>query len=156
MMYRKENEGGRNVDISRKDITMLVISLAGEKGLSPVQLQKSLFLIAESATTDLPTDFYKFSPYNYGPFSPEIYDDTDELVREGLVVGIDSGLGWSRYAATAAGSSHSKGVKEKIKAEFSEYIRIVVEWVQSLDFAGLLRAIYAKYPQYRVNSIFQG
>ena len=144
------------MDISRRDIAMFVIASSGEKGLSPVQLQKSLFLVAESGSKDLPADFYKFSPYNYGPFSPEIYDDTDELTREGLVTGIDSGFGWSRYVASPAGLKRSEEFEEKAVAGLSEYIRNVVEWVQSLDFAGLLRAIYAKYPQYRVNSIFQG
>jgi len=144
------------VDISRRDITMLVIASSSEEGLSPVQLQKSLFVVAESGSGNLPTDFYQFSPYNYGPFSPEIYDDTDDLAREGLVIGIDSGFGWSRYVASPAGLKYSKEVEEMAVAGLSEYIRNVVEWVQSLDFAGLLRAIYAKYPQYRVNSIFQG
>ena len=36
------------------------------------------------------------------------------------------------------------------------YIRAVVQWSQSLSFSNLLRAIYAHYPAYRVNSVFQG
>jgi uncharacterized protein YwgA len=144
------------VDISRREIAMLVVASSGKEGLSPVQLQKSLFLVAEYGSGNLPADFYQFSPYNYGPFSAEIYDDTDELTREGLVIGIDSGFGWSRYVASPAGMKRSEEVKEKMVTVLCDYISNVVEWVQSLDFAGLLRAIYAKYPQYRVNSIFQG
>ncbi len=144
------------MDVRRKDIAMLVITSSEKEGLSPVQLQKSLFLVAKSGGADLPPDFYKFSPYNYGPFCPEIYDDTDELVEEGLVVGIESGFGWSRYVASPTGSSRAKQVEEGVDSRLGEYIHGVVRWVQSLDFAALLRAIYAKYPEYRVNSIFQG
>lgn len=142
--------------LKNRDITLLVIAAAGDTGLTPVQLMKSVFLIGQSGVPDLPSNFYSFFAYNYGPFNPDVYRDGEALANEGLVLEIkDASRSWSKYAITSAGLRYAENLKHQIASEFSDYIEAVVNWVKSLTFNQLLRAIYAKYPEMRENSVFQ-
>jgi uncharacterized protein YwgA len=139
------------------EVLLLVVASANDEGLSPLQLQKSLFLVGECGLSELPPDFYKFVPYNYGPFNPVIYSDADSLAEEGLLEYINvPGQRWSKYAATSAGLARVDEITGNFSDELRNYIRDVVGWVLSRTFSELLRAIYAKYPQFRSNSVFQG
>ncbi len=142
--------------MERKDIVLLVIESASDEGLSPLQLQKGLFIIGQSNLTGLPSNFYIFRPYNYGPFCEEIYQDTDTLVEEGMVFSIPiAGQSWSKYVITHKGQTRSEEIKKENNVGLVAYINDTVKWVSSLTFSELLRAIYAKYPAYSVNSVFQ-
>ena len=142
--------------MDKKDIVLLVIESASDEGLSPLQLQKSLFIIGQSQLAGLPSNFYAFRPYNYGPFCEEIYQDTDVLVEEGMVFNVPvAGQSWSKYAITPKGQTKSKEIKKENNIGLVTYINDTVQWVSSLPFNELLRAIYAKYPEYSVNSVFK-
>ncbi len=142
--------------LENRDVTLLVIDAAGDTGLTPVQLMKSVFIISRSGLSDLPSNFYPFFAYNYGPFHPDVYRDVEALVNEGLVLEIrDAGRNWSKYAIASAGLRYAEDLKHQVAREFSDYINAVVDWVQSLTFNQLLRAIYTKYPEMRENSVFQ-
>jgi hypothetical protein len=67
--------------------------------MTPVQIQKAMFLIGMEAKQFVEPGFYKFVPYNYGPFDANVYHDLDELVAKGLVA-VDSfpGRTWKTYA----------------------------------------------------------
>jgi len=141
--------------MDRKDIVLLVIESASDEGLSPLQLQKSLFIVGQSNLAGLPADFYTFHPYNYGPFCEEVYQDTDTLVKEGMVFSIPvAGQSWAKYAITPRGKDRSKGIRKENNVGLVKYISETVQWVSSLTFSELLRAIYAKYPEYSANSVF--
>lgn len=144
--------------MEKKDVTLLVIESAGEEGLSPIQIQKSLFLIEQSHLPALPSDFYEFYPYNYGPFCEEVYQDADALVEEGMVFDMPvSGQSWSMYFIAPKGRDRAEAIRsENDIGDLAQYIKEIVEWISSLTFSGLLRAIYSKYPEYRENSVFQG
>jgi len=143
--------------LKNRDITLLVIAAAGDTGLTPVQVMKSLFVISKSGFADLPSNFYPFFAYNYGPFHPDVYRDVEALVNEGLVIEIrEAGRNWSKYAIAPAGIQYAENLKGQIASELSDYINAVANWVRSLTFDQLLRAIYAEYPEMRENSVFQG
>ncbi|OGO06291.1 MAG: hypothetical protein A2Z76_04755 [Chloroflexi bacterium RBG_13_56_8b] len=143
--------------MENKEVLLLVVASADDEGLTPLQLQKSLFLVGECSLPELPSDFYTFVPYNYGPFNPVIYGDAESLAEEGLLEYINvPGQKWSKYAATTAGLARAGEITDSISNECSKYIKDVVDWVLSLTFSELLRAIYTKYPKFRSNSVFQG
>jgi uncharacterized protein YwgA len=144
------------IPMENKEVLLLVVASANGEGLSPLQLQKSLFLVGQCGLPELPTDFYEFVPYNYGPFNPAIYGDANSLAEEGLLEFINvPGQRWSKYATTPAGLARAEEIKGDISSEYSKYIRDVVDWVLSLTFSELLRAIYTEYPEFRRNSVFQ-
>jgi uncharacterized protein YwgA len=142
--------------MDKESITLLVIAANPNGGLSPVQLQKSLFIVGKSGLDELPADYYEFFPYNYGPFTSEVYSITDTLEAKGLVRKvIASGENFYRYTLTPEGQNNASEVQKGSPSLLCEYIKAAVQWVCSLSFDELLRAIYAKYPDYAINSVFQ-
>ena len=144
--------------MARKDWTLLAIAAAEGEVLSPVQLQKSLFLLSRNLPNLVGEDFYTFRPYNYGPFSIEIYHDAKTLASEGLVsIQEAPEQRWKKYRATPAGLERAVHLvrSEDVPEVAVRYLRTAVAWTRSLSFNELLRSIYAHFPEYKVHSVFQ-
>jgi uncharacterized protein len=137
----------------------LLLALAHRKGqpMTPVQIQKAMFLMGTEAKQFVGTEFYKFVPYNYGPFDADVYHDLDGLAARGLVTS-DSfpGRSWKMYAITPAGMAEAARAKTVANPTAVLFLGKVVDWVSSLSFPQLVRAIYAKYPKFKANSVFTG
>jgi hypothetical protein len=141
--------------ITKKDWTLLALAAADGRPLSPVQLQKALFIFGQRMPKAVAHDFYDFRPYNYGPFDAKIYSDAEELARGGAVGIVETGKSWSQYAATPDGIARAKELLALVPRDAGTYLRSLVAWVASLSFQDLLRAVYEKYPEYAVNSVFR-
>ena|SRR5438552_3244318 len=135
---------------------LLALWAANHHSLSPVQLQKSLFLLGQRRKQDVGAGFYHFQPYDYGPFDVTVYTDADRLVEEGLVA-IDRSMGRSlrRFSLTADGKVEAERLAATVPDGAVAYLRKVVPWAQGLSFNELVRAIYDAYPSTRVNSVFR-
>jgi hypothetical protein len=123
--------------------------------MTPVQVQKAMFLLAQEAKSQLPQRFYKFAKYNYGPFCQQLYNDLALLAGQDLVV-VDRpfGSGVRVYRVTEAGASKGRAVSGQWTEPLRRYVQAVSQWVTSLSFPDLVRSIYHAYPQYKENSIF--
>ncbi len=142
--------------VQNQDIVLLVVSAAGNDGLTPVQLQKSVFLVGKSGLSGLPTEFYSFTPYNYGPFNANIYRDAEHLAAEGLLAQVQAvGRTWPMFSITPAGRNRAEKLYSRVQDILQEHIKNIVEWVKAQSFTHLLRTIYAKYPEFKENSVFQ-
>lgn len=140
----------------KEDWVLLAISFAKDGGLSPVQLQKSLFLLGKMFRKEVGKKFYKFIPYNYGPFCQAIYSDSEILAKESLIdIWIPIEKGWSEYSITPKGSEYAEKLKNQVPLKAYQYLCEVVNWVCSITFQQLIRSIYHKFPEYRINSVFQ-
>ncbi|MGH8542978.1 MAG: hypothetical protein ACREX3_04940 [Gammaproteobacteria bacterium] len=136
-----------------KDWTLLALAAAEGKPLSPVQLQKSLFLLGQRFNEDL-NEFYTFDAYDYGPFCKQIYQDGRELSDEGLAH-IQIGR-WKQYAATSEGLERAAKLRQDDSiSEAVKYLQLAVDWTRRLSFQDLVRSIYASFPEYRTNSVFK-
>jgi hypothetical protein len=141
--------------MDRKDWTLLVINAADGKGLSPVQLQKCLFLLGQKLPTQVDDSFYHFIAHNYGPFDSSIYLDAKLLADEGLVnISQTTGTRFPIYTITSEGSEVARELEGRMPPHVTEYIKRLVIWSQSLSFEQLIRAIYKNYPEFSVNSVF--
>jgi len=143
--------------MTRKDWTLLAIAAANGEPVSPVQLQKLLFLLgANLSPQQLGTGvFYHFTPYDYGPFDSAVYLDAEALEREGFVR-IETPPGsYREYTATPAGLSRAATLKGQLDPAVSAYLEQTAAWVRSLSFNDLLRAVYRAYPAMKVHSVFQ-
>jgi uncharacterized protein len=144
--------------LRRSDWTLLAIAAAAGEPLTPVQLQKVLFLLGAQKPQSVGQPFYVFHPYNYGPFSADVYRDADALEQEGLVR-IDRsepGRSWSVYAATREGLIRATDLIAGLPADLTTYLERLVAWARSLTFQQLVSAVYSAYPEQRANSIFVG
>jgi hypothetical protein len=145
--------------MTRADWLLLLIgSSRRPAGLDPVRIQKGMFLLAQEAALP-PQQRYPFRPYNYGPMSVEVYRDLDALVARGLVRRSEAkGYRWSLFAPTGRGRARIALVEQRVAAEAplaGRRLGHIVELVDRLDFAGLLRAVYDRYPQYASRSVFR-
>lgn len=140
----------------RGDWLFVALSLAEKHSMSPVQIQKSIFLFSKLLPRRvIGTEFYVFSPDNYGPFSLEIYDDLHVFEADGLVSVDPSPAGNYRlYSLTGAGHKTAKKLGDELPPQVKEYAAAIVDWVMKQTFRSLITAIYQKYPEYKVNSIF--
>ena len=136
---------------------VLLALLAGKRhSLTPVELQKTLFLLGARRSKEVGEGFYRFEPYDYGPFAVDVYRDADRLAADGLVaVDLSMGKSLRQYRLTAAGLARAKELAGKVPERALAYLREVVAWAQSLSFNELVRAIYEAYPKMRARSVFR-
>lgn len=159
--FGKKRLNWRQVQMSalkRGDWTLLSTALARGEVLTPVQLQKAVFLMQELLPKDVqPEEPYVFIPHNYGPFSGDVYDDARDLAERGSVeISVPAAGGYVRYRATESGIQQGEVLTRKLSVETVRHAQAIVDWVRAQSFAGLVSAVYDRYPAYRVNSIFRG
>lgn len=134
----------------------MVIAAAKGAPLTPLQLQKALFLLGQSYPGEVGRDFYDFQPYNYGPFDVLVYHDAERLADRGLIAKEPAGRGWEQFSATMPGITMAAVKRNQVPDEVMKYLEGVVHWARSLSFRELVNAIYERYPEQRVNSVFRG
>ncbi len=148
---------GGGHEMQNKDWMLLVVAAAKGEPLSPVQLQKSLFLLSRNLTPEqLNRDsLYDFQPYDYGPFDRAVYTDAERLEAAGLLT-INPGGRNRTYSVTPHGLEAANNLREDLDAAAAKYVEDVVNWVLPLAFGDLVRAIYKSYPEMREKSVFRG
>ena len=125
-----------------------IVAAAGEKGLNPVQLQKSVFLVGEKFEGSLPDDFYQFKPHDYGPFAVDVYRDIEACCNERSV---DVRADADNRPNYLVGEQKKGALPDRLLLG----IRRIVAWVTSMSFNELIRAIYYRYPEQQENSKFR-
>jgi|SRR3989338_5691356 len=136
-------------------IVLAVLATSRGKVYTPVQIQKSLFLIDKNIPEMVQGPHFDFQPYAYGPFDKNIYNILDELAQKDLVEIIESGRNWKKYRLTQNGQELGQKALESIDKKSREYIHNISNFVLSLSFAQLVSAIYKAYPEMKKNSVFR-
>ena len=141
-----------------QDWSLLVIAAPSGKQLQPVQLQKALFLLGEnlSAVQLCAKPFYEFAPYDYGPFSSQVYQDADALEVQGLVhIDRPPVTRYKLYSATEEGQKRAQELRALLHPGVVKYLDTVVEFTRRLSFNQLVSAIYQAFPAMKANSVFK-
>ena len=142
--------------MERADWNLLVLAAAKGQPLSPVQFQKSLFLLSRRLPSDvLGEPLYNFEPYNYGPFDAMVYTDAVRLSLVGLASVQASTRGWTEYSATPEGIAKADELVSQLPPDVVSYVERAVGWDTAQPFASLVQAVYRAYPEMKANSIFQ-
>lgn len=139
------------------DTTLLAIA-AASRPLQPVQLQKSLFLLARKTPQQMLGEQarYHFKAYDYGPFDSQIYSDAERLEQEGLVtIRRPPEARYKEYAATAAGKQRAEFLKRNLTPEVNDFLEKIVAYTQSVTFNQLVTSIYQEFPEMKENSVFK-
>jgi hypothetical protein len=144
-----------NLSITPREKFMLaVLSTAPENtSFTPAQIQKLFFLIDREAAPLAGGPYFRFEPYDYGPFDKAVYDELDYLNRIGLIQVI-SGR-YRLYALTHEGWTIGVSELPNYDLRAQQYFTACSEWVRSLNFEQLISAIYRKYPDMKEKSIFR-
>lgn len=142
----------------RQELVLAALA-AGESSseLSPVQAQKLFFLIDKNVSGPLGGEQFDFKPYDYGPFDSAVYADLDwlSLPDENCIEIVRSGR-YRTYRLTKRGREIGIQRLAQLDEQTQSYLARAKDWVKSLSFQALVRAIYQAYPETRANSIFRG
>lgn len=140
--------------MDRHELMTAALAAAGENAsFTPVQVQKLFFLIDREASHLVDGPHFDFRPYDYGPFDRTVYDELDMLSLSGSVA---VALGRYRlYSLTAEGFSEGQRLLETLPVPTRRFLCDAAGWVRSLNFQQLVAAIYRRYPDMKVNSIFR-
>jgi uncharacterized protein YwgA len=142
--------------MNKSELLLVSLFSGGNAVYTPVQIQKLMFLIDRNIASQLNlSDKFNFSAYDYGPFDSAIYDELRSLKSLGLIDAIPTNRGWEKYFLTQQGLINGEVLQGRIEPHFFDYIKKVSELVRSLTFRDLVSAIYKKYPEMKVNSVFR-
>ena len=135
---------------------VLAALAAGKDGakFQPVQIQKLFFLLDREIPKHTGGPYFDFSAYDYGPFDSAVYDEVEALARDGLAVVDKSGF-YRVYSLTPEGLARGTSALPEFTAQGREYATKVAEWVRSISFNQLVSAIYERFPEMKVNSVFR-
>ena len=140
--------------MERKDMVLAALAAGDGASLSPVQVQKLFFLIDKKLSSELNGPHFGFTPYHYGPFDKAVYGTLEALEELGYVEILRSSGGQRNYMPTDKGMELGRQRLGQLPDTTVSYLRQLVHFVRSLTFVQLVSAIYAAYPEMRVNSIF--
>ena len=127
-----------------------------DDAMTPVQIQKTMFLFGQEAGAELGGEFYSFTPYAYGPFDSTIYRDLEYLEdREFVRRDWPRRRRVRRYFITRPGREKARELQEREDSGLRDYLTRLVHWVKEQSFSDLIRSVYAAYPDYAVNSVFR-
>ena len=142
--------------LTRQDWLLLALSKSPGGAMSPVQIQKAMFLFGQGAGDSIGADFYSFQPYDYGPFDAAIYADLRRMRSLGRVRGEwNPDRRWKTWTITGSGRKAALVLENDADARLAEYLGRIVAWVRGRSFSDLLRGVYAAYPEFAVNSVFR-
>lgn len=135
--------------LTRAEWTLLVLAEAEGQPVTRLELQKALFLLGKRLPEEVGDDFFSFAPYNYGPFCQSVYFEAERLIASFDV----AAEGTDTFSATPAGLARAAAVEAE--QETRDVIARVVEWVRSLGFSELCRAVYRMFPEMEVRSVLR-
>ena len=140
----------------RQDWLLLVLAAADGKPLSPLQFQKSLFLVGYDLAKLVGPDFYTFRPFDYGPFDATVYQDAEDQAAQGLVTIRSHPVTKRVFSLTATGTTRARALEPELPADAVRHCRYIVQWAQSQTFQELTQAIYEQFPAYAERSVLPG
>lgn len=143
--------------MNAKDWILVTLASAEDTPLKPVQLQKALFVIGKKIPASvLGEDFFKFVPYDYGPFCPNIYSETENLEALGLVhISRPPIVRYKEFLITELGRQLAAEKFEQLPENLKAFICQLVPLFAKSSFNQLVEAIYRNYPETKVNSVYK-
>jgi len=141
--------------MDRNDFVLAVFATSDGAIHTPVQVQKLFFLIDKKTSEEVGGPYFDFSPYDYGPFDIEVYNEISRLsLKEDME--IVTNQRFKKYKLTTQGQKKGEEILNSLDEITVEYIKKLSEFVRSLSFAELVSTIYKAYPEMKVNSVFRG
>lgn len=131
---------------------------ASDESTDPIRIMKGMFLFAQEVQkgTVLADGVFDFRPMSYGPCSPQVYAELDNLVESGRVDATPvAGQTWNQYEATDIGSQEAEQIANREPSNAIVFLQQLREWCDRQSFSSLLKAVYQRYPKFAVNSVFK-
>ena len=128
--------------------------------LDPISVMKALFLAQNergadrSARSPVANPPFEFVPYSYGPFTPVVYSELENLESVGLVQSRQApGRSYSLWALTEAGWSAACSASTNLGSDERARLKHAYGVVTSKSFNELLAYVYGRYPKSATQSV---
>ena len=119
----------------RRGWLLLAVAVSGASGLSPVQLERSLFLVCQKREEHVGPDFYQFESNGSGPASAALYVDIDALVTaEHIVKEWAPESSCSIFRLSDSGRARAADFRRRIKKEALAGLEDAVAWVKEQSY----------------------
>lgn len=132
--------------LTRRDWTLLVLACAGERSVSRLQLQKTLFVLGKWLPDAVGENFFHFEAYHYGPFAKAVYDEAEALVALQYALPAEKD-----FFATASGRTAAKALP--VEPEARATLERIVGWATMRSFDALCEDVYQAFPDMRKRSV---
>ncbi len=140
-----------------RDEILLATLAAADGDFSPVQIQKTMFLLDKKVAHLTGGPHFNFRAYDYGPFDQSIYQSLTNLSISGLAaISGDPTTKQRRYGLTSEGQKTGTAILGGMEPALAKYITELTAWVRSVGFAELVSSIYQEFPDMKANSVFRG
>lgn len=139
--------------MNKENLILITLSVKSEEYFSPIQIQKTLFLINEKISKVRDWEIFNFIPYAYGPFDKEIYVFLSNLVKNDYIACAKFN-NYFEYKIIEKGLVKIKNLVDSLPPNDYDYIQRIVNFTTTVSFRELVSAIYREYPEMKVNSIF--
>ncbi len=144
--------------MNREEALLLFLTTPARRGtrltaLDPLRLMKGMFLVSKTGPESL-TELFDFQPYSYGPFTPAVYRSAESLRDSGLAAEeAVSGRSWRYVRPTALGVQRAEDLAASASPDELNAIESAHEFVTTRGFVQLLRDLYARFPDFAVNTV---
>lgn len=143
--------------MTRSEYVLAVLSPAGSKAYTPVQVQKLFFLLDAKIPQLIEGKKFNFRPYDYGPFDAAVYGEMETLAGDDLIE-IGQKSAYSRmktFRLTPEGQQRGEQLLREMNPDAQKYIQRLSEFVRRLSFEELVSAVYKAFPEMKAKSIFR-
>jgi len=115
---------------------------------------KQFFVFVKEIKKEL-DPFFNFVPYDYGPYSFVLKELIDKLIKEGYIE-IKQSDERKDFFLTEKGSVRAKRVFEKMDKKTEKNLFNLRKEATQLGYAGVLRYVYSRYPEFTSASKIRG
>jgi len=109
-----------------------------------MQATKLAFLLSRETESGGGDTFYQFIPYRYGPFSFQLYHESEKLIKGGCLRESDE----NAWSVTNKGMTQADALQDRIKEEVS----FITDRYALFPVSRLLSYVYERYPWFTVIS----
>ena len=140
--------------IERSDYLLTFVGLpGGDYGLDRIRLMKGMFLLTQEGPTTV-RHLYSFKPYDWGPFSAEVYRDLELLGDAGWIAATGA-QPYEAYYVTDSGRGRQDDARSALGDVLLEKLTELKRLTTSLSFLDLLEWVYERHPEYAARSKLQ-
>ena len=131
-----------------------LLALLAANDASPIRgriiLVKQVFIIAKEIVPSISEEM-RFFPYQWGPYSNILAEETNRLIDEGILLVTKEGRDFV-FQLSPAGIRTSKEIVHHLPDDILRNISNMKETTQEVGLRKLLQYIYTHYPQYAIYS----
>lgn len=139
-------------DLAPEDLILSLLHFSNGVIPGALFLQKLVFLaVHEDRKRRIALkDAIEFKPLNFGPYSDSVRAAIDRLESQGYVISrkqVVSKYNREIFILTSTGKRRGNEIAGALSREAHEFLRNLCLAAKQLGYSGILRYVYAKYPE---------